>query len=704
MIGKSVVKWDALDKACGRFRFPSDLSLDGMLHVKVLRAGHAHARILRLDTEGARAIAGVVCVLTHRDIPGLNGFGLIGPDQPVLCSDRVRFCGDAVAVVAAETETVARAALRSIEVDYEELPALLDPARALEPDAPQVSETGNLCHELHFGFGDVDSALAASRHVVRIAYATGRQDHAYLEPEAGISFIDERRRVAVICGGQNPYADRRQLAAILALPEEEIWVSHPPMGGAFGGKEDLNVQGPLALVTHLTRRPARMVYDRDESIGCSVKRHRFEVTVDVGADTEGRLTGFRADMLADTGAYLTLGPGVLTLAAEHVSGPYRFSASEISGRVVHTNTGNASAFRGFGNPQAILGIEQAMDELAHRLGMDPMDFRCANLLCAGDRAGAGHIVKGDVSLVGLARKARDSALLKPPEAQGGVRRATGLAFVWQGFGLGPGAEPGSSVRLTRDEDGDFTLDLSQPDLGQGNLSAFLQIAADALGCEMTAVRLSHGTTDNANAWSTNASRSLAVTGSAVRLAAERVRARIEAGDNGFIEKTAHFGPQFQEPLEIGAPHVGYAYGIQLVRLAVDAVTAEVAVEEAETFVDPGTVVNPDGVTGQIEGGFAQGLGFALSEELFLDAGRVCNDRLSSYIIPTIRDVPATLRTVLVGTPEASNPLGVRGVAEIGLTPVAPAVANALKHIIGRRFADFPIRPEAIVESLQEDPQ
>ncbi len=704
MIGLSVVKWDALDKACGRFEFPSDWSMDGMLHVKVLRAGRPHARILRIDTDKARAIAGVVCVLTHRDIPGLNGFGLIGPDQPVLCFDRVRFSGDAVAVVAAETEAVACAAVRSIEVDYEDIPALLEPVRALDPDVPQLHEAGNLCHETRFGFGDVDRALAGSRHVVRIAYATGRQEHAYLEPEAGISFIDERRRIAVVCGGQNPFADRRQLAATLALPEEQIWVSHPPMGGAFGGKEDLNVQAPLALVTHITRRPARMIYDRDESIGFSVKRHRFEVTVEVGADAEGRLTGFRADMLADTGAYRTLGPGVMTLAAEHVSGPYRFAASDIRGRVVHTNSGNASAFRGFGNPQAILGIEQAMDELADRLGMDGIEFRCRNLLRAGDRAAAGHILTGEVTLAALADRARDSDLLRPPEVSGPIRRATGLAFVWQGFGLGSGAEPGSTVRLTRDEHGDFTLDLSQPDLGQGNLTAFLQIAADALGCEMKAVRLSQGTTDNANSWSTNASRSLAVTGPAVRLAAERVLARIEAGENGLIEETAHFGPQFQEQLEIGAPHLGYAYGIQLVRLAVDTVTGEATVGEAETYLDPGTVINPDGVTGQIEGGFAQGLGFALSEDLFLQGGRVCNDRFSSYIVPTIRDVPSKLRTVLVGTPEAGNPLGVRGVAEIGLTPVAPAIANALKHITGRRFPDFPILPEAIVDTVQEEPQ
>lgn len=700
MIGESPVKWDALDKAQGSFKFPSDLFMPRILHVKVLRANRPHAHILRINTRKARMVEGVACVLTHHDVPGLNRFGLTTPDQPVLCSDRVRFTGDAIAIVAAETEAIARAATHLIDVEYEDLPAILDPKRALDPDAPQLTEHGNLCHETQFGFGDVEQAMQASAHVARITYATGRQEHAYLEPEAGISFIDGHGRISVVCGGQNPFADRRQLAAILSLPEDDLWVSHPPMGGAFGGKEDLNVQAPLALVTLTTRRPARFVYDRSESIGYSVKRHRFEVTVDVGVDANGFLTAFHADMLADTGAYVTLGPGVMTLAAEHVSGPYRFVASKIRGRVVFTNTGNASAFRGFGNPQAILGIEQAMDDLAEKLMMDPIEFRCQNLLRKSERAGAGHVVHADVTLDRLAEPARKSRLLQhSTQRQGKIRRATGIAFVWQGFGLGAGAERGSKVRLGKDADGDYTLDLSQPDLGQGNLAAFLQIAANTLSCDIARVRLSNGTTDNANSWSTNASRSLSVTGSAVLRAAQLVRKRIDKGENGVIEEEVHFKPDLPGPLETGAPHVGYAYAIQLVRLALDTVSGEVKIEGAETYLDAGTVINPEGVTGQIEGGFAQGLGFALSEELVLNRGRVHNDRLSSYIIPTIRDVPSKLQTILVSVPEPSNPLGVRGIGEIGLAAVAPAVANALKKITGQRFKAFPILPESIIDVL-----
>jgi len=702
MIGQSVVKWDADSKARGAFVYPSDLSLPGMLHVKVLRSDRPYALVKSIEIDNALSSPGVVCVLTARDVPGYNRFGLVTADQPVLCSDIVRFCGDAVAIIAAETEAEARSALTKINVVYVDLPALLDPRKALNPDAPRIHDSGNLCHEIRLGFGDVSAALAASEHVVRIAYVTGRQEHAYLELEAGIAFYDQSGRMCITCGGQNPFEDRRQLARILNLPEERILVNHPPMGGAFGGKEDLNVQAPLAIVLQHTGRPVRMVYDRSESLAFSVKRHRFDVEVQVGADADGNLTAFRADILADTGAYRTLGPSVLTLAAEHASGPYRFAASEISGKVVHTNNGNASAFRGFGNPQVILGIEQAMDELAEKLGWDSLEFRCHNLLRKGERAGAGHIMNTDISLLALAERARESVLRIPAEADRNIWRATGIAFVWQGFGLGPGVEHGSTVSIRRDKDGSFVLDCSSPDLGEGNLAAFMQIAASTLRCPLSAVRLKNGSTDEMNASSTNASRSIAVTGSAVLIAARSVRARIEAGQNGEIEETAHYTPNFPQTLAMGAPHVDYAYGIQLVRVALDKITGAVTVEEAETYLDPGQVINPDGVTGQIEGGFAQGLGFALLEELELSEGRVLNDRLSSYIIPTIRDVPTKLRTVLLTTPSNTNPLGARGIAEVGLTPVAAATANAVAVLTGHRFAAFPLRPEAVLSFSKGD--
>ncbi|MFT8711919.1 xanthine dehydrogenase family protein molybdopterin-binding subunit [Komagataeibacter rhaeticus] len=707
MIGQSIQKWDALDKARGAFPYPSDLYRDHCVHLRVLRAGRAHARIVSINTDAARQAPGVVRILTHADIPGLNSFGLIAPDQPVLCHDRVRFCGDAVALVVAESEQEARHACKLIHVEYEDLAALLDARQALAPDAPQIGPNGNLCHEVDLGFGDVDAALEASDHIVRLTYITGRQEHAFLEPEAGIAWRDEKQRIAITCGGQNPFADQKQIAAILGVPLEQVHVSHPPMGGAFGGKEDLNVQAHLALAVHATGRPARYVYEREESIGCSVKRHRFEVDVAVGCDATGRLTGFKAILLADTGAYMTLGPAVLVLAAEHASGPYRFQASRIQGKAVHTNTGNASAFRGFGNPQVILGIEQAMDALAAKCGMNPVDFRGQNLLRSGDQAGAGHIVRNDVTLPRLIAAARKGPLLRAPEAEtlrpdeDGKLRATGFAFVWQGFGLGAGAEPGSSVTLRRDADGQFWLDCSSADLGEGNLSAFQQIAASKLGCAAHDIGLDIGSTDNTNSWSTNASRSVVVTGNAVAKAARQLAVRIDAGENGALEETAHFAPDFPEKLTLGAPHIGYSYGIQAVRIALDVATATVAVEEVETWLDAGTVINPDGVTGQIEGGLAQGLGFALSEDLKQHEGRVLNNRFSSYILPTIRDVPVDVRVHLINHPDASNPLGARGIAEVGLTPAAPAIANALARCLGHRFEQFPITPEAILPVMEK---
>ena len=300
----------------------------------------------------------------------------------------------------------------------------------------------------------------------------------------------------------------------------------------------------------------------------------------------------------------------------------------------------------------------------------------------------------------MVSQVRNSKLLCAEQNTPPNQRATGIAFVWQGFGLGSGAEHGSTVKIIRNMDGTFTLNLSQPDLGEGNLTAFLQIASDQLGCDVTDVRLDHGSTDHANAWSTNASRSVAVTGSAVLLAAQAMRKRVDSGENGALEEEAFFTPEMDAPIEIGAPHVGYACGVQIINLSIDATTGAVTLHEVETHLDPGTVINPDGVTGQIEGGLAQGIGYALSEELALEDGIVLNDRLSSYILPTIRDMPARVRTILTPSTEVSNPVGARGIAEIGITPVAAAVANAVAQIAGSRFTEFPVLPEHIIEKVE----
>lgn len=702
-MGFSQIRIDADTKARGEHVFPSDFGHAGMLSVRLVRADIAHADILGIETQAAAALEGVACVLTHRDVPGRNGFGLMEADQPVLCDRRVKFAGDVVAVVAATTDEIAYRACRLVKPRFAPLAGIDSPGQALS------GKEGNICAAVDLGFGDVEAVLARSAHVASLAYVTGRQEHAYLETEAGCAFFDGDGRLTIVAGGQNPHHDRQQVAEALGIAEHRIRVLNPPMGGAFGGKEDITVQIYLALVAVKTGMPCRMMFDRSDSIAYSVKRHPFAVSVTVGADARGNLTAFRAELTADTGAYLTLGPAVLTLAAEHCGGPYRFEASRIKGRVLHTNTGNASAFRGFGNPQVIIGIEQAMDILAGKCAKDPVSFRTRNLLRQGDRAAAGHRITSPVTLPALAEAARHGRIMSDPSAACAVsrpwlRRAIGLAFVWQGFGLGAGVESGATVKAARKADRRYELAVSAPDLGEGNMTAFAQIAADVLGCMPEEIDIVTGDSDFAKAGSTNASRSTMVIGSAVARACAMLRGRIDAGEGGELSETASYRPDLPDQVgSPGLPHAGYAYGVQVLVAEVDVMTGLTSIPQVETYLDAGRVINPDGVTGQIEGGFAQGLGFALCEDAKVARGLVLNDRLSTYIIPGIKDVPPRMETILINTPDPSNPLGVRGIAEIGLTPVAACVANAVAQITGRRSERFPITPENIVEAIMGDP-
>jgi xanthine dehydrogenase molybdenum-binding subunit len=739
-LGHPVVRVDAYAKASGAHRYPSDLVMDGMLWVQVLRAAHPHARIVSIDTSAAAALPGVACILTARDIPGTNTFGLIVHDQPVLCDERVRYMGDAVATVAAESDELARQARALIRVEYAVLPTLTDPLQALLPDAPQLHPNGNLCAELRLGHGDVALGFAQADHIVESSYQTGRQAHVFLETEAGVAYYDDAGLLTVCAGGQNPFKDRQQIARALGLPEAEVRVLHPMMGGAFGGKEDINVQIHLALVTQRTGRPCRLMLDRSESLMVGVKRHPFLVRYKTGVTSAGALTAAEVSILADTGAYTTLGPAVIGLAAEHCCGPYDFPHTSIEARAVFTNNGNASAFRGFGNPQVLVGLEQHMDMLAAAVGMDPIAFRRRNTLRPGQLAGPGHSFAGSISLPRVLDAAERGELyaqreqLKvPPAIAPWKRRGVGLAAAWQGYGMGAGVPDAARVRIELQPDGRYHLRAGSPDMGQGSLTALLQIAAHELGCGVADFQASVGDSCGPDSGSSNASRTIFVVGSATASAAIDLRAKILAAagrlrpdqaqpeldgqvvriagqaiplaelaaEFGPLVGAGYFHPQQPDPLIIGVPHAAYSYSVQLALAEVDTLTGEIAVLRMENYLDAGRVINPSGAEGQAEGGMAQGLGYALFEDSLMDGGVVLNARMSSYIIPSLRDVPAQIKVVLLEEPEPLGPYGARGIAEIGLSPTAAAVLNAVYDAIGIRFQRIPLTPEMVLAALEQ---
>lgn len=733
-VGTSVQRVDALAKVRGEHVFPSDHVLPGMLWLRVVRSEKAHARIVAIDTAGAAAIGGVVCVLTAADIPGVNLFGLAVTDQPVLGADRVRYVGEPLAIVAAESDAIARAACAAVNVLYEDLPLIDDPLTA-EHDF-KLHPQGNLCSAVRLNVGEVGPILEVCEEVVEVAYSTNRQEHAFLETEAGTSWLDENGRLTLSVGAQNPFNDRRQVAAALDLPFDQVRVLNPMMGGAFGGKEDCNVQILLALVTHKTGRPARMMFDRSESLLSSVKRHAFHVRYRVGATRDGILKALDVDMIADAGAYTTLSPAVVGQAAEHASGPYLYEASQIVGKSVFTNNGNASAYRGFGNPQVTIGIEQAIDELARRTQLSPFEIRRRNLIKKGETSGGGFVMEQDTALSPLLDAAEQGAVWAnrsafKAAAQSWTRRGVGVAAIWQGYGLGAGLEKGGTVRLSLTVAGRFRIEVGTPDLGAGNVTAFIQIAADELNTPIEHFEYIAGDSLGPDSGSSHASRTVFVVGNAVAQAARELRDKIlgaagpllgsTGGEIGAgiiraptgqltLEQLARsagaqcvetsFRPKMPRAVSPGIPHAGYGYSVQVVSVEVDVLTGEVAVCAAENYLDTGKTINPQGVACQIEGGFAQGLGYALYENAIYERGALRNPNFSSYIIPSIKDVPARIDTVLFETPDVTNPLGVRGVAEIGLTPVAATVANAVRDAIGVRFARYPILPEMILEAVR----
>jgi CO/xanthine dehydrogenase Mo-binding subunit len=733
LIGTSQQRVDALPKARGEHLFPSDHVLPNMLWLQVVRSKKPNARILSIDTTKGSATAGVVAILTAADIPGENRFGLLTADQPVLCEDRVRYAGEPIVVVAAETDEIARRARDAVEVVYEELPLVDDPLRAEQSIA--LHPSGNICAAISLGHGDPAAATDPDDENVELQYVTNRQEHAFLETEAGTSWIDSNGILTVSVGGQNPFHDRRQTASALGLPVERVRILNPMMGGAFGGKEDCNVQILLALVTHKTGRPARLMLDRSESLVAGVKRHSFRVRYKVAAARDGALRTLDVELLADAGAYTTLSPAVVGQAAEHASGPYRFRASSVRAKAVFTNNGNASAFRGFGNPQVVIGIEQAIDTLAIRTGLSPFEMRRRNLVKKGEIAGAGYVMSADTALPALLDAAEAGEIWRTRSRfrSGGepwVRRGVGVSAIWQGYGLGADLENGAAVRLSLTSRGTFRLEVGTPDLGEGNITAFLQIAGDALNAGVEQFECIAGDSLGPNSGSSHASRTIYVVGNAVAPVAEELRKKIiDAAESHFgagawrldrgtvarereeiplpelfsrtgsLSVEESYRPAAATPIAPGIPHAGYGYWVQVMALEVDGLTGEIAVNAVENYVDTGKTINPVGAAGQCEGGFAQGLGYALYENAIYAGGILRNPTFSNYNIPSIKDVPRRFETKFFETPDETNPLGVRGIAEIGLTPVAATVANAVHDAIGIRFSRFPILPEMVLEAL-----
>jgi len=748
VVGHAMPRPDARAKATGEAIYAADLCFDDMLHAKVLRSRYPHARVLRVEASRARGLLGVAAVLTAEDIPGTHYHGLVRPDWLVLVrvGEEVRYMGDAIALVAAEREEIAREALGLIEVEYEPLPGVFSPQEALAPGAPLVHKGGNLLKHIKVRKGNVERGFAEAEVIVRGEYRTPTVEHAFLEPEAGVAVPDPEGSITVYVGSQIPFEDRRQVAQALALPEEKVRIVQTTVGGAFGGKEDIATQIHVALLAQATGRPVKLVYTREESIVAHPKRHATAIRLRMGATEKGKLTALEATIYGDAGAYASLSEHVMTRTATHAAGPYEVPHVQVDCYAAYTNNTPAGAMRGFGVPQAAFAIESLIDTLAERLGLHPLELRRRNALRIGAVTATGQVLRESVGLletidqVEKAFRSAQEALGESPSPST-KRRGWGFACCFKNVGLGGGAPDSAGAEVELTEDGRGLVRIGAAEVGQGLVGVVAQIACEELGVPYERIELLVGdTTRTLDGGPTTASRQAYITGNAVRLAARELRealARLVAEEldapperlafaSGrvydearperavFLERAIALARKEGRPLvashvytppptvplgEKGDMHFTYGYATQAALVEVDIETGQVEVLKVIAAHDVGRAINPQAILGQLEGGVMMGLGFALSEELQIKEGITENPDLARYRVPRIRHMPQVI-PIFVEAETEEGPYGAKGVGEITSIPTAPAIINAIYAACGARITSLPATPEKVLEALK----
>jgi len=720
-IGQSTRRVDAQAKVTGQALYPGDLAMPGMLHMKVLFANRPHARILSIDTSQAEACTGVVAVFTARDVP-VNEYGLMMNDQPVLCgpgSDKpgagvVRFVGDQVALVVAETEKAAAAARDLIGVEYEDLPVITDPREAMRPDAVQIhpDKPGNIVAQYLIRKGDVEAAFAEADVIVEGEYFTPMQEHAYLQPEAGLAYIDEEGRVTVQVAGQHAHRDGEQIAHALGLPDEQVRVIYPAIGGAFGGREDMSVQIILALAAWKLHRPVKIIWSREESIIGHCKRHQYFMRHKWGAKSSGRIIAVQAELVSDAGAYCYTSNKVLANANLMAIGVYDIPNVHVDSYAVYTNNVAAGAFRGFGAPQAIFAAEQQIDRLAEKLSLDPITIRLRNCLREGSLLASQSPVPEGVSIAPVIERCAEAAgykqeegsWQKPDFADGrGIGFACGLKNV--AFSFGSPERCSATIELHGEAEIEkVVLRHAAAEVGQGTHTVLAQMAAEALGVPPQKVRLAMSDTATSDdSGSASASRMTFMAGHAIRGAADLAlqfwrdeKRPAIASYTWHAPATTPYDPETGECV----PNITYGYLAQAIELEVDAETGQIRVLKVTTANDVGRAVNPLLVEGQIEGAVMQALGWALLEDFQVKDGQVLTPQLSTYLIPTSLDMPEEVKSLVLEYPDPIGPWGVRGMGEMPFICVAPAVVSGVHDATGVRFSSLPLTPERVWRGLQ----
>ena len=732
-IGKAQPNPNALAKITGEARFTDDYLFPGMLYARTKRAGVPHARVRSIETAAARELEGVHAVLTHEDIPGRNAHGVVSIDWPVLCGVKVRYVGDAVAIVAADSEEIAAAALELIHVDYEELPAVTDAIEAAKPDAPLVHEErpdGNLLKHIKVKKGDIDSGFADADVVIDQTYRTPTTEHLFLEPECSIGVpagyvpsafggqcdalavrgeTAKHDKTTVYVGSQIPYGDRDQTAAALGKEPEEVRVVATLMGGGFGGKEDIVGQIHSALLAEATQRPVKMLYSRQESLLVHPKRHATIIRIRTGATRDGKLTGVQATLYGDGGAYASLSEKVLTRATTHATGPYDVPNVKVDCFALYTNNVPCGAFRGFGVTQSCFAVESNMDMLAEKLGLDAVEFRRMNALDVGSTTSTGQVMRESVGLNECIDKVEHdmrSDDFRWTWDEGHRRFAWGLAVGYKNTGLGGGAPDKATAEVEAWQDTDKGLmaevRISSAEMGQGLPAVLAACAAEELGIPTEHVSVLLGDTDHCpDGGPTTASRQSYVSGNAARLAAKEVARQLAVAEPGARVKVQHeyWAPK-TKPLGAGGDmHVAFGFCAQAALCEIDMRSGEVAVRKIVAAHDVGRALNPLTLEGQIEGGIVMCIGYTLSEHYIQEDGIPWTNVMARYKAPNITHAPKIISHIVEHN-TAAGPFGAKGVGELPSIPTSSAITNAIYRATGVRVRSLPVDQDELLRAIR----
>jgi len=752
VIGKRLPSHDSIEKVAGQTKYADDFGLPGMIYGKILRSKYPHARIKRVDTSKAEKLDGVYCVLTHKDVPHnaiVTRFGqtrAVGGFEGifrVLAESKVRYYGEPIALVAAETEEIAERAIDLIEVDYEEMVGVFDQKEAMDPKAPQIEEgKSNVIARFKIRKGNVAKGFEEADVIVENEYMSQFIDHAYLEPEAGVAWVEDDGSITIRVSTQ-VIEHYREIAHVLGIPESRVRVITPKIGGGFGGKEDITVEYYLALLAWKTGRPVKIVQSREESLSFRSKRHPYKFRYKTGAKKDGRIVAVEAELISDAGAYMTLSPWVLLYSTVNAVGPYNIPNVKVDSYTVLTNHPPSGAYRTFGAGQACVAYEQQMDEVAKKLGMDPVEFRKKNYLRKGDTMANGVEVLNTVALSETTDRVLEALGPKPKPSGPKKLVGFGIASGMSSYGRMIFLHDTSRSKVRLELDGSVTIECGVQDVGAGQEASLCQIVSEVLGVPLKKIRIISGdTAATPIAGTTTATRQLYMSGNATLKAAMKVRENIlnkaseilgadpaeliiedekikkKDGESISLRDVAvacaedgielFCEAQFNAPFgEVPDPETGqgrvfpdFTFGTVGAIVEIDTETGEVEVKKIASAFDVGTAINPMRVEGQIEGGASMGIGWALSEDVKFEKGVAKAQSLAEYIVVTAVDIP-DIKSIIVENHDGLGPFGARGVGEVVLTPVAPAVINAVADALGRRIKELPITGERILLAIKD---